>query len=297
MGRGTSRLWKLAVLIMAGVFSVTAQSTLVEYPTPITGSEIRGEIRPRAIGDSRATTYYYAFNGAQGDVFINVVTRNFDGDIDVFLENGLRPLTKIVMFADAEQAETGRVIYLRRPERLILRVQGRTPNDDPANYQIKFAGSFVALKEGEIPEPPEMPTVAQREPVRSVPPVSEIQPVEERVEQPTPQDESPPVQRAETDTARTPSKAEPAGRTERAERTASPPRTERADSRRSEPQPPRDPMANFSLVIRFKDGTTLVRPMTEVSRFSVDRGVLTIVGKDGRPRRYQMTDIVRVAIE
>ena len=66
------------------------------------------------------------------------------GQIDIFTADGLRPLTKIVIFADAASNETGRIVYLRRPERLLLRIQGRTPNDDAAAYRIKFAGSFVA---------------------------------------------------------------------------------------------------------------------------------------------------------
>ena len=75
-----------------------------------------------------------------------MVTNNLDGDIDIFTLNGLRPLTKIPVFAGVDENETGRVIYLRKFEKLILRVQGRTPNDEPATFQIKFAGSFEPLK-------------------------------------------------------------------------------------------------------------------------------------------------------
>ena len=92
--------------------------------------------------------------GSQGDLFINVVTKNFSGDIDIFAAEGLLPLTKIVIFADGNLDETGRLIYLRKEERLILRIQGRTPDDDPATFRIKFGGSFIALepnKESEVP--------------------------------------------------------------------------------------------------------------------------------------------------
>ena len=74
--------------------SSVAQSTLPDFPTPVSTSELSGAIKPRDVGDSRLTTYYYFFEGSQGDVFVNLVTKNFAGDIDVFLQNGLRPLTK-----------------------------------------------------------------------------------------------------------------------------------------------------------------------------------------------------------
>ena len=35
-------------------------------------------------------------------------------------------------------------IYFRQPQKVILRIEGRTPNDDPAEFQIKFAGNFEA---------------------------------------------------------------------------------------------------------------------------------------------------------
>jgi len=137
------------VILLAAFASLSgaarAQSSDPDFPTAITSNELSGTIRPRDLGDSRTTTYYYAFEGGQGDIFINVVSRNLSGDIDVFTQSGLRPLTKIVIYPDADRAETGRLLYLRKPEKLILRVQGRTPGDEPASFQIKFAGSFVAL--------------------------------------------------------------------------------------------------------------------------------------------------------
>jgi len=98
-----------------------------------------------------------------GDLFVNVLTRNFTGDIDIFTLNGLQPLAKIVVYADLAENETGRVIYLRKPEKLLLRIQGRTPGDEGANYRFKFAGSFVASRESETPGGPELPRVAVRD--------------------------------------------------------------------------------------------------------------------------------------
>ncbi|MGI8669025.1 MAG: hypothetical protein ACR2J3_04155, partial [Aridibacter sp.] len=55
--------------------------------------------------------------------------------------------------------ETGRIVYLRQPEKLILRVQGRTPNDDPATFEIKFAGSFQPLSPANVAETEPLPEV------------------------------------------------------------------------------------------------------------------------------------------
>ncbi|MEZ5425751.1 MAG: hypothetical protein R2747_05760 [Pyrinomonadaceae bacterium] len=140
-----------------------AQSTNQSSPTPIITNEINGTIRARDIGDSRLTNHYYAFNGNQGDVFINVVTQNLNGDIDIFTLDGLRPLTKITVFADVSDSETGRVVYLRRSEKLLLRVQGRSPNDDPATYRIKFAGSFLPMENVAGNEVAKMPEVSERD--------------------------------------------------------------------------------------------------------------------------------------
>ena len=147
------------LLSALSAFSVTAQSTNPSFPTPVTTNEISGTIKARDLGDSRLTNYYYAFNANQGDVFINVVTKNLTGDIDVFTAGNLRPLTKIVVYADSSQNETGRVVYLRKPERLILRVEGKTPNDDPATFTIKFAGSFVPLTVIAESEEPKLPEI------------------------------------------------------------------------------------------------------------------------------------------
>ncbi len=150
------------VLSLVAIEAAVGQSTNQTFPTPITSNEISGTIKARDIGDARLTSYYFQFDGEQGDLFINVVARNFTGDIDVFTQNGLRPLSKIVVYADFGESETGRVIYLRKPEKMILRVQGRTPGDDPATFRIKFAGSFLASTQSEPGAEPTLPTVTAR---------------------------------------------------------------------------------------------------------------------------------------
>lgn len=154
-----------SIAAMALLFSIGfAQSTSQSNPTAVTSNEINGVIPARAIGDSRLTNHFYAFDGEQGDVFINIVTENLDGDIDVFTLNTLQALTKITVFSDNANSETGRIIYLRKPENLLLRVQGRSPNDEQATYQIKFAGSFRPLTRAMAEVTPLKPEVRAERP-------------------------------------------------------------------------------------------------------------------------------------
>ncbi|MCA1556004.1 MAG: hypothetical protein LC747_04860, partial [Acidobacteria bacterium] len=67
---------------------------------------------------------------------------NLDGDIDIFLSNSLRPLTKVTLYAGASSNKVTKTVYLRRDEPLILRVQARTPNDAEGTYRIIFGGAF-----------------------------------------------------------------------------------------------------------------------------------------------------------
>ena len=142
----------LTALAVTGI--ANAQSTNQNFPTPITETEITGTIKARDVGDARLTSYFYQFDASQGDLFINIVTRNLTGDIDVFTQTGLKPLTKIVVYGDLAESETGRVLYFRKSEKLILRIQGRPPGDDAATFRIKFAGSFIASTQSEpVAEP------------------------------------------------------------------------------------------------------------------------------------------------
>lgn len=153
-------LLSAAIIVFGGVATVFTQSSDANFPTPVTSNEVTGVIPARDVGDSRLTTHYYVFNGNRGDVFINIITRNFKGTIDVYTAKGLDPRTKITVYADNPDRETGRVVYQRRPEKLILRVQGRTPNSDPATYQLKFAGSFAPITGAEARNTNEFPDIA-----------------------------------------------------------------------------------------------------------------------------------------
>jgi len=133
-----------ATLVLLSVLPTSAQSSDVRFPTGVEGSEIVGSVPARDIGDARLTDHFYTFNGLPGDILITVESKNLNGDFDVFTAAELRPLLKVSVYAETATMVT-KNIYLRRPESLILRVEGRTPNDDEGSYRIRFSGSFVPL--------------------------------------------------------------------------------------------------------------------------------------------------------
>ena len=343
----------LSLLAVGG--TAYAQSSDQMFPTPVRTSEIASSIKARAIGDPRVTTYYYTFDGERGDIFINVQSKNFTGDIDVYAVPSQTPLTKIVIYGDQPEAETGRVVYLRKPERLLLRVQGRSPGDEDASVRIKFAGSFIASKVDDS-DNPAVPKVESREDssirVNSVGTIVEIVPkttptpdAERLEEAPQPHEaretvaakkedqseerkvaaeEAKPVQVVVTDPVVEEKKEAPATpavarRTRNRRRAAvasakTAPPAENPDEKKETTSldaakasanrrsaktvtPKVDPMTGINLVIYFKDGSRIDRPMTEVQRFSVERAVLTVINKNGTVGRYNMTGVSRVSIE
>jgi len=386
-----AKITKLAAgAFCALVFSIlaAAQSTDQNFPTPITTNEIAGTIKARDVGDSRLTTYFYAFDGDQGDIFINVVSNNFSGDIDVFTVEALRPLTKMVIYANTDLNETGRLIYLRKGEKLMLRIEGRSPNDDPATFRIKFGGSFVALAPekkdltpkiekaeestdsavtvnsvGTIIQKPKKPpvkkvdraakadttavktAVKKTEIPKGVPvkteedstpsktedetkPSAKIEKVGDSPAAKTGDETKPEEKSAKSDEDQAPAKtgdeakAEtvfenksakvtvgpdivPETKTEAKEspKTKIPPRRSNRRVTRTPPPPvlpeekAPDPLAAIRLVIELKDGKVIWRPMNEVLKFSVDKGVLTVIAKDGNITRYSIFDVAKVTIQ
>ncbi len=320
-----------AVLTLTFAVVIWAQSSDRSFPTPVSSNEITGTIKARDIGDSRTTSYFYTFDGGQGDIFINVVTRNFSGDIDVFTADALQPLTKMVIYADAGINETGRVIYLRKGARLVLRVEGRSPNDDPASFRIKFAGSFVALAEQKTESAPSITSSGQIDEtgvtVNSVGTIIAIPPKPKTIRK---SDEGPkvPVPSPKPETTAAPEilnadresiavekvvvdkKTDIAAESEsetKSEVSAVKPETRRAVGRTKTPKPLKssakveekkpDPLASIRLVIQLKDGQLIEHRMDQVLKFSVDKGVLTVISKDGNIRRYSLLDVAKVTIE
>jgi len=298
-----------AVLALSG--AAIGQSSDQSFPTRVRSNEIVGTIKARDIGDARLTTYYYEFGGEQGDIFVNVVTKNFDGDIDIFTVDGLRPLSKIVIFADAAASETGRIIYLRKFERLLLRVQGRTPDDSPATFRIKFAGSFLADRSSagddevkapvlndaasgdvrvnsvgtiiEKPPAPKPPVVAKKEaPAVAKPKESDAGKASKPAAKST----------AKSDSAKKPEPAKPGKEVaERSDKDKSTAAGKEADDRETAVP------GVVRLTILFKDGNKIVRAMSDVLRFSMDNGILTVILKSGFIGRYSMAAIGKISVE
>ncbi len=350
------------IIICCCVLSVAifshAQSTNQNFPTAVTSNEISGTIKARDIGDSRLTSYFYTVEATQGDLFINIVTRNFTGDLDFFLPAGLRSLNKVVVYSDLSENETGRLIYLRKPEKMLLRVQGRSPNDDPATFRIKFAGSFIASSDTGAVAEPELPEIKTQDDsgirVNSVGTIIEVLPkptpspkdtVTASVEE-NPEKQAPPEKKTDEAEKVASENTEPVIREKvpeviitdsLPEKTAiiTPKRTRGSAARskakkplEKEPQAPDseekiapgetmespaskplrrnkrepkeklpDPLENIRLVILFKDGAIIERPMSEVFKFSVDKGVLTVISKNGSVGRYSILDVTKVTIE
>src|SRR5260370_475942 len=101
----------------------SAQSTELEYPTPIRAPQIRGTIAVRDAGDGRLTRYFYYLIGTHGDLVITVESRNLDGDVDIFTAGGLRPLTKISIYSGGQTVTETKSVYLKQQVPLILRVE------------------------------------------------------------------------------------------------------------------------------------------------------------------------------
>jgi hypothetical protein len=317
-----------ALCVLCGsIISANAQSTDQNFPTPVTTNEINGKISARDVGDSRLTSYFYVFNGNQGDVFINVVTKNLDGDIDVFTLNGLRPMTKIRVYSDNSDSETGRIVYLRQPEKLILRIEGRTPNDDAATFRIKFAGSFEPLKGvAETEEQkPEVKAENQGEVrVNSVGTIIEVKPKptpkpvetekEEVAEEKKDESKKEDVAEKKSDkkadkkskekvveeektapvvvvTDDLPKKEDTAKKEEKSEEKTEKPK--KKSTKTAEP----NPLENIKLIVLFKDGSKIEKPMSEILRVNVDKGILTIIYKDGAVSRYSILDVQEMTIK
>jgi hypothetical protein len=56
-------------------------------------------------------------------------------------------------------------------------------------------------------------------------------------------------------------------------------------------------LANVKLVILFKDGTKVERPMTEVFRFTADQTTLTVTLKNGREAKFSILEVASVTIQ
>lgn len=296
------RVWCIVFVVFVTALSIAAQSSDANFPTQLRTNTVNGVIKPRAIGDSRLTTYYYAFNGEQGDIFVSVITKNFDGDIDVFAVSGMRQLTKLVVYSDGNVNETGRLIYLRKPEKLLLRIQGRPPGDVEATFQVKFGGSFLASTDAESDAAPTVAVVPAKTPTPKVEvekssekEKAEVASVEKKPE--TTPERKPKVE-APKDKTPTFEKVVP-GKKEVAKKPEVTPKATTTTAKKPDvsAKPAPDPLAKYNLVIQFKNGNKLDKPMTEVERVTVEGVNLVVILKSGVITTYSLLTVEKFTID
>jgi len=145
-----SKIFRTLIFVLGCAFAqvVWAQSTDQSLPTPVLSNEINGRIAALDVGDPRTTKHFYAFAASPGDLLVTMDSKNLDGDVDVFTAISFRPLMKTTFYASSQSAGVTKGIYLRAHQLLILRIEARTPNDDPGTYRIHFGGTFEPFSGG-----------------------------------------------------------------------------------------------------------------------------------------------------
>ena len=137
-----------------------AQSSDVNFPTPVFSTEVTGRISPRDVGDSRRTRYFYTFRGTEGDVKVTLEASELIGDVDVFTATTLRPLIKFTLFGDPTLVTKS--FYVRSEETLVLRIEARATGDSEGMYKLSFGGSFAPAPASLAGvEEPKTPTLAE----------------------------------------------------------------------------------------------------------------------------------------
>jgi hypothetical protein len=278
------------------------------------------------------TRHFFIFTGTPGDLTISIESRNLNGDVDVFTASGFRPLVKISLFAGDTSSQTSKSIYLRERQDLILRVEARSPNDEPGTYRVQFGGSFEPFS-GEIAgsenatSPEETPAVsASGKKGRRVSAVGAridepAAVVEEKAasEQPAPESPAPATEPATTPPPRTSRNRTPNRRTPRPSRTrpsatakAKPAETQTAEEEEKSgeaakpgtettPQLPGETAPQVEvgprLIIETKDGIRMERLMSAVRRVVVDNGQIIVLLRSGKIERTPLANITRMTIE
>jgi hypothetical protein len=321
---GSVELFSTFLLLLLVALGARAQSTDIEYPTPVRSNEISGTIAPRDLGDSRLTRYFYSFTGTPGDLIITAESRNLEGDVDVFTAGTLRPLAKISLYAGSSRSGGTNTIYLRTREALILRVEARTPNDDEGSFRVSFSGTFEPISR-DVPDPePIIPTLSSstgtikgRRVTATGARIEEPEPEVTATTQPgtntTPDNSTTTTPTGERPNAETPTTVEatepqpPKPRTPRTRRGRNP-RTARSRPATTagntttpvDPavtSPTVEPASGPRLIIETKDGMRVERYMTTVRRVTVERGQLVVVFMNGKIDRQPMSNVLRMAIE
>lgn len=331
-----ANICKLILVVCSVVGICFAQSTDINFPSPVRTNEVVGSITARDLGDARRTDHFYAFVGNPGDMLITIQSTNLNGDVDVFTAGNLRPLMKFTLYAESSMPVT-KSVYLRRRQDLVLRVQARTPNDDEGIYQIRFGGSFepssaesllaanenpapditgepssrdrntkrVSSVGARIPEPAPTPVEEIATATPTPEPSAESTPAETRAATENPAATTTPEARAESPTRRaTPRRTRskgPARRRAPATRPAPAPKDEtvaanETETKTEQPQEP-EPLTGPRLIIEMQDGTRIERYMSTVKRVTVENNQIVVVNKLGRIERVRLSDVARMTIE
>jgi hypothetical protein len=221
-------------------------------------------------------------------------------------------LLKLTLYAESTAPVT-KGIYLRKREDLILRIEARTPNDEPGTYRLYFGGSFEPIlggpdiaetetTEAETAQPSAAGSKTRR--VSSVgarieepapPPVTEV--AASPTPEPTP--EAKPVETPKPVTIEKPAETEAVRST--------PPRTTRGrrPPARRQPTPAREPAAKETPAVEEPKSTTAERRAATESRApkpppepEPEVGPrLIIETNDGTLINRSMSGIKRVTIE
>lgn len=330
----SKRLAIVALLLLVSCVGASAQSTNIEFPTPITTSEVSGVIEARDVGDPRLTRHFYILTGTQGDLILTVESSNLNGDIDLFTAGSLRPLTKLSMYAGLSTSSATKSVYLRARESLILRVEARSSNDEAGRYHIRFSGGFEPIANATPPPENVEPTVSsspsrdknvrrvtatgariKEEEPEAVAKVEPTKPapapkVKEKKTKPetatAPPEEPAPVKPKTPRTARTarakkpartPTRRQPATAAKKREEPESVPDASATTPAAAPATTPVEPAINPRLIIETRDGMRVERYMSEVRRVTVERGLLIVITNDGKVERRPMTNVLRVTIE
>jgi hypothetical protein len=159
----------------------------------------------------------------------------------LFEATTLKPISKISIYASDSVSKTSRIVYFRQRTQVVMRVEGRTPNDEAASYRINFSGSFAAATD--LPQPPEdlEPKMSGKTSSKAVARVNSAGAIIEVLEpKKQPEAEKTETEKAETEPAKeTPAEETTAtttrpptgrrtSRTRPPRRTAQPPKTEEA---------------------------------------------------------------------
>jgi len=270
-------------LLLMGSLAVAGQGTDVSSAVRVVAPNIVATISPRVAGDPRTTEHFYRIKVLQGDLYLNVVHRNFKGDVDVFSGDGRRPLSKMTILESAEQREIGRVIFVRSPGELIVRVEGRALGEALGEYRLKLGGSSFPRSTGE--ETAEFPVKAHQEPkAESI--SGEIVRPPKVVGQ---------VRAAEPMGSSAPKSSSPVGAPTRPRANVPEPSTAQANTEEARPRVIE--RRSLNLKIEFEDGSRIEQPMNRISKATVEKDLLVITYVNGTQARYPITSVTRFLID